>query len=61
MDEAGGKKIASEGPVFEYCVKRLAHGFGYRAAQDMSKFREFWSSEEHKNALHFFLKEENVE
>ena len=48
MDEGTGKKVASEGPVFDYVVRRLAHGFGYRAAQDMSKFLEFWSAEEHK-------------
>jgi len=39
----------------------MSNGFGYRAAQDFSKFREFWSAEDPKNGLNLFLKDENVE
>jgi hypothetical protein len=61
MEEGQSAKKTQESPAFEYCVQRLAHGFGYRAAQDTQKFREFWGGEDAKNALNLFLKDENIE
>ena len=48
MADGPSKGSKLESPAFEYCVRRLAHSFGYRAAQDQQKFREFWDNEDHK-------------
>jgi hypothetical protein len=41
-DTQKGSGKDKQGPCFEYVVSRLANAFGYRAASELEKFREFW-------------------